>query len=106
LEPHYVYRYFNDAAPESDRLLYIGMTRNPKKRDQIHRSSSRWYGDVTRREVVEYPDEMTASGVEFRAIGDEAPVYNVQGNHKRYAAAMAQLAERAANLDRAQRRAS
>lgn len=93
LERHYVYRYFNDAEPNTaDRLLYIGMTRNPKKRDQLHRSSSRWYGDATRREVAEYPDQMTAGGVESRAISDEAPMHNVQRNHKRYAQAMAQLA--------------
>jgi predicted GIY-YIG superfamily endonuclease len=90
VQPHWVYRYFQD-----DRLLYIGFTINPKRRDAGHRTGSPWYHLVTRCDLERHPHKWAAMSAESRAIRDESPAFNVQYNRRPDWAAIRGVARRA-----------
>lgn len=83
--PHTVYRLFDDAG----RLLYIGCTRELNHRLYMHdgyynATSIAFRGLVARVESEEYENKDAARDAERKAIGAEAPLFNViynQGRH-------------------------
>lgn len=69
-----LYRLF-DA---DEKLLYIGISRDPKIRWRQHRRWSAWSTQVAMR-VIEWHDSRTAALLaELRAIRTERPRHNVQ----------------------------
>ncbi|MFE3489118.1 GntR family transcriptional regulator [Streptomyces griseus] len=65
-----------------DRLLYIGITDNPKARWERHAAFKWWWAQVTRKQV----DWLNASwrealDIEKAAIREERPAYNGTHNH-------------------------
>ena len=76
--PTAVYRWY-DAR---DRLLYVGITDEPKRRWQRHAKLSAWWPDAVRRVMVWYDDRPTAELEEKRAIAEESPVHNKVGKPK------------------------
>lgn len=69
-----VYRLY-DA---SDRLLYVGIGRNPVARWGVHSARS-WWSDVVRFTVVWRPTRKEAADEERVALRAEDPLHNVQG---------------------------
>lgn len=69
---HFVYRLY-DAQ---DRLLYIGVTGNPKKRMQQHAREKKWWGEVSRTAVQCFDTREESEAAEAEAIASEGPVYN------------------------------
>ena len=67
-----VYRMYDS----SDRLLYVGVTGNYKRRMAAHRKTQPWWPSVDRVEQIEYPDRATAEEAERQAIRHEEPAYN------------------------------
>ncbi|MFD7016092.1 GIY-YIG nuclease family protein [Streptomyces sp. NPDC059928] len=78
-----------------DRLLYIGVTKNPPRRFAAHRSDKPWWPNVARREVSWWPTRYEAGRAESAAIWNESPLYNQAGtpadNAKRSARQQANL---------------
>lgn len=68
-----IYRVYDDQ----DRLLYIGVTNNMKRRKGYHRSCTEWYPDAARWKVREYISRATAEKVEARAIRLLRPMHNI-----------------------------
>lgn len=79
--PHWVYR----AYTADDRLLYVGMTRNPESRFRswVTRCYGRppWVDQAARWTWTQYPNSAAASAAERDAIRSEHPVANV--HHQR-----------------------
>jgi predicted GIY-YIG superfamily endonuclease len=67
-----VYRHF-DAA---DRLLYVGMTNNPKRRLAEHKCRAVWGDQIARVEVVWMRTAEEAAAAEVDAIRTERPMFN------------------------------
>lgn len=78
--PHFLYRCY-DADGD---LIYIGCTRNVKRRIDAHlrggRAASRWLAVFMTSHEVEgpFPNRATALAAEARAITLEQPVFNIQ----------------------------
>lgn len=72
-----VYRLY-DA---SDRLLYVGIGRNPVARWGAHSARS-WWVDVVRYTVVWRATRKEAADEERAALRAESPVHNVQGTER------------------------
>ena len=89
-EPHYVYRCY-DA---DDRLIYVGMARDPKHRFLTHkRSHPEVFERTVRREVVEYPDRAHALAAEAEAIANEKPLLNKHHKGARYGGSKVQATD-------------
>jgi len=69
-----VYRLYDS----NDRLLYVGIGRNPVAR-WGHHSARPWWADVVRFTVVWHPTRKQAASEERVALKAESPVHNVQG---------------------------
>lgn len=69
-----VYRLYNKAGA----LLYVGISDRPEKRFKQHRRYQPWWPEVVTREIEWRDDRYAAEVEEFRAIGAENPIYNVQ----------------------------
>lgn len=69
--PHFLYRQFDAGGV----LLYVGVTRNVKKRMTEH-GSSHWKGRIHRVEVEEHPNREKALYAEKMAIMKERPEFN------------------------------
>jgi predicted GIY-YIG superfamily endonuclease len=68
-----VYRLY-DAT---DRLLYVGISANPSKRWEGHKTySCRWWPAVARKKIEWYADRYLALAHEFLAIHYEEPIHN------------------------------
>lgn len=67
-----VYRLY-DAE---DRLLYVGITVNPKSRLRDHRTKKPWWHEVARTETRWFDTRPEAEDVEGVAIRDERPLYD------------------------------
>ncbi|WP_406337349.1 GIY-YIG nuclease family protein [Streptomyces sp. NBC_00649] len=63
---------------EADKLLYVGISRNPMARWAEHAQTS-WWAQVSRFAVKWYPTRRAALRVELRTIHDDTPAYNVLG---------------------------
>lgn len=73
-----VYRLFDSA----DRLLYVGMGRNPMGRWASHADQHAWWPEVVRFTVDWFPTRGEASAEERRALKEEATVHNVHGTER------------------------
>jgi len=70
-----VYRLFDGEG----RLLYIGITFNPRDRWNGHSGTKSWWKDVVRREVEWHETRAEAERAEVAAIRAEHPLYNIVG---------------------------
>ncbi|WP_069751626.1 GIY-YIG nuclease family protein [Streptomyces sp. EN16] len=70
-----LYRLF-DA---DQQLLYVGITKDPKKRWRTHAQWARssWWPSVTRKVVEWFPDREAADLAETAAINSEKPLHNL-----------------------------
>ncbi|MFE9064890.1 GntR family transcriptional regulator [Streptomyces violaceusniger] len=59
-----------------DRLLYLGITSEPKVRMKAHATDKPWWGDVETREVEWFDTRDEAAAAEIEAIRHEQPVHN------------------------------
>lgn len=71
-EPHYLYRHFNAAGA----LLYVGITRNVRLRNNAHNHASLWWSEVSSTTVEELPTRNDALLAEEIAIKAERPIHN------------------------------
>jgi predicted GIY-YIG superfamily endonuclease len=76
---HSLYRFYNAAG----KLLYIGITGNPKTRFADHRKKKLWWPEVAVREICHYPTRTAVLAAERAAIKAERPVHNVIYNSGR-----------------------
>lgn len=74
--PSALYRYFD----ECDRLLYVGITKTPEKRDADHAKLSEWHQFAKRRTVEWHDSRDDALTAERAAIKGEQPVFNSVGS--------------------------
>ena len=70
--PSALYRYFDEA----DQLLYVGITKTPRKRDREHSKLSEWHQFATRRTLEWHDNRDAALAAERAAIRDESPIFN------------------------------
>ncbi len=77
---HSLYRFFDAGG----KLLYIGITSNPRLRFAQHRKAKVWWSDIATREIVHYKSRVDLMNAERDAIKRERPLYNIQhaGNHR------------------------
>lgn len=73
--PTAVYRFY-DA---DERLLYVGITDEPKRRWRWHSKNAIWWQYAERRVTVWYDNREAAALEEKRAIFEESPLYNIIG---------------------------
>lgn len=72
-KPTAVYRLYDPY----DKLLYVGITENPARRLDEHRSNKSWWQYVATREIVWCDSRRLAEAEECRAIAFEMPKYNI-----------------------------
>lgn len=76
MKTYFLYRYYD----VEDRLLYVGITTNFKKRDADHRLKSgvNWHNDARRSDVIDLEtyDPSEAKIIEARMIKTERPLHN------------------------------
>lgn len=70
-----LYRYFDRRGT----LLYVGIAKDPDKRDGEHRHTAEWYEYATRRTLEWRPDRRSALDAETAAIRAEEPIFNRLG---------------------------
>ncbi|MGW2813319.1 GIY-YIG nuclease family protein [Streptomyces sp. NPDC001415] len=70
-----LYRLYDSA----DRMLYVGVTKDPPARFAAHRRGKPWWPNVARREVTWWPTRHKACEAESAAIWNEAPLHNEAG---------------------------
>lgn len=75
--PETAYDYTNKGT-----LLYVGATKNLKRRLSEHRVSSAWFDEMVDIEVVEFDNVDDAADLEINSIQTLQPKYNVQGKIK------------------------
>jgi predicted GIY-YIG superfamily endonuclease len=71
-EPCSVYRHYDS----DDRLLYVGIARNPKRRRYQHACTASWGRSIARTVTVNLPTKAEALAMEERAIAFEQPIHN------------------------------
>lgn len=69
---HVLYRFYDVY----ERLLYIGITSDPRSRFGQHRASKDWWGDVAVRELTYLPSREALEEAERDAIRTEKPRHN------------------------------
>jgi excinuclease UvrABC nuclease subunit len=69
-----LYRHF--AADGS--LLYIGVSNLEKRRRLQHKSEGKWFKEIARVEVVDFPSREEARRAEIESIERERPKYNIE----------------------------
>ena len=70
----YMYRLYNNC----NDLLYVGITVNLATRFRQHRSSKKWWSEVSRTDVVKFSKRHEAALAELKSINSENPVYNIK----------------------------
>lgn len=73
-----VYRLYGS----SDRLLYVGMGRNPMGRWASHADQHAWWPDVARFEVTWYATRQEAAAEERRTLKEDDALHNIHGTPK------------------------
>lgn len=73
IEPTILYRYFDD----NNRLLYVGITKDQRKRFSSHNRKSLWMTDAVRCTLEHFETREKAKAAETRAIQDEYPLHNI-----------------------------
>jgi hypothetical protein len=71
-----LYRFFDGEG----RLLYVGMTINPGRRMDRHRTAKEWWTEVVEIRMEQFPDLDTLRVAERAAIVAEKPRYNIRMN--------------------------
>ena len=71
-----LYRHYD----KSERLLYVGVTRDPARRFAVHCVSKDWAHDVVTIRLEWFQSKTDAFDAERVAIASERPVYNFQHN--------------------------
>lgn len=71
-KPQVLYRHFNKGG----ELLYVGISSRVQQRTAEHAKHSNWYKQVSRIELEHFPDRLSVSEAEIRAIAYERPRYN------------------------------
>lgn len=66
----------------TDRLLYVGMGRNPLNRWSAHADQHSWWPEVACFEVTWYPSRERAAQEERRALREDDPLHNIHGTPK------------------------
>lgn len=69
---HVLYRFYDVY----ERLLYIGITSDPRSRFGQHRASKDWWGNVAVRELTYWPSREALEEAEREAIRAENPRHN------------------------------
>ena len=69
-----MYRLFS----QTDDLLYVGITNDPRGRFLSHRSDKSWWGNVFRASITTFPSWEEAAAAEIAAIVEETPKYNIR----------------------------
>lgn len=72
-----LYRLFN----ADDRLLYVGISNDPKVRWKQHLGDKSWAPDVVMRVIEWYESRSAALLAEIKAIKNERPEHNVVHRH-------------------------
>lgn len=70
-----LYRLFDSEG----RLLYVGITFNPRNRWAGHSATKSWWKQVVRREIEWHETRYAAEAAERAAILAERPLYNIAG---------------------------
>jgi predicted GIY-YIG superfamily endonuclease len=70
---HNLYRFYDVAG----KLLYVGITSNPRLRFAQHRKLKPWWNDIATREIVHYRSRAELAAAEIKAIKKERPLYNI-----------------------------
>lgn len=71
-----LYRFYDDQ----NRLLYVGITGNPKARWHAHARDKDWWPQVARKTVEWFETRKSAERVEKVEVQEERPTYNLQHN--------------------------
>ncbi|GAA3267840.1 GIY-YIG nuclease family protein [Streptomyces lavendulae] len=69
-----LYRLFDST----DRLLYVGITDNPRKRFGEHAATKEWWPSVAERQVEWHATRLDAEASEREAIQRERPKWNIR----------------------------
>ena len=77
---HNVYKMYDAEGA----LLYIGYTGGLGARVQIHASSSDWFSQVARIDLLTFDTKPEALSAEARLIKDEGPLHNVMRPHVKH----------------------
>ncbi|QLJ01510.1 GntR family transcriptional regulator [Streptomyces sp. NEAU-sy36] len=67
-----LYRLFDT----DDRLLYVGISSEPKARMRDHAAEKSWWGDVATRDFEWFDSRQEAAEAEIEAIRNEQPLHN------------------------------
>lgn len=76
--PHTVYEIWS-----GDTCLYVGMTRNTRRRLNEHRQRQPWWPSVTDVKYTDCPDWRAASFLERVTIVQLCPTHNLRDNPER-----------------------
>lgn len=71
-----VYRHFDAGGT----LLYVGITNSSSRRESGHLLNSIWHGMSASRTEEWFPNRTDAEAAEVKAIKDEEPLFNIEGN--------------------------
>jgi hypothetical protein len=71
-----VYRHFDADGT----LLYVGITSSSSRRESGHLLNSLWHGMSASRTEEWFPNRADAEAAEVKAIKDEEPLFNIEGN--------------------------
>lgn len=96
--PTALYRFYD----KEDRLLYVGITHDPKARWRFHAVEKPWWHEVARKEVTWFETRTEAGIAELRAIETEGPLYD-RSNPKNRISAEERHAQDKAYVDEALR---
>lgn len=69
-----LYRHFSSDGT----LLYIGISNLEKRRRLQHKSEDKWFKEIARVEVVDFPSREEAKKAERESIERERPKYNIE----------------------------
>ena len=61
-----------------DRLLYVGITSDPRARWKTHAAEKAWWNDIAREDLRWHATRPSAEAEELSAIKTEAPLHNRQ----------------------------
>ena len=70
-----LYRCLNDSG----RILYVGITNNPKRREWEHRCRAPFAGDLATIAVEWFDSRAQAAAAEAAILADEKPIWNTHG---------------------------
>lgn len=77
LDTFVLYRFFAG----DDRLLYVGMTRNPSRRFEKHSGEKSWWSEVARIEMEHHSTLPELREAERQAIQHDKPIHNIRMNN-------------------------